>query len=194
MKSGWKHRWLLLFSRSEGKACSRRPIQGTAKSPGLQWFPMGERQGRSVPPWTALQVFLGTVQVVAVLGRFRVAQTSSSRQNQVLCGEHWERHTEGYYAVSCAWKYSHLEAGWCQSFHKQLPPPLLTHLLFILKQDRTREYEVLKEGRPRERRMVNVLVEHNLCLKPYEIFPENTHIWLSFNSTLNGCQVFQRLK
>lgn len=106
-----------------------------------------------------------------------------------------------YYCVSCAWKYSdRTEAVWCQSFNKfhftslgEIPPPLLTCLPFILKQDRTREYDGLKEGRPRERWMANVLVEHNLCLKPHEIFPENTHIWLLFNSTLKGGQVFWKV-
>lgn len=45
-------------------------------SPGPQRSPVGAGRGRSVPPWTALQGFPGRVQVVAVLGRFRMAQTS----------------------------------------------------------------------------------------------------------------------
>lgn len=186
MKSGWKNRCHLFSSRSRELRRSIKALPAALDPRSLPW----EKGGKGA----ALQGFPGTVLVVAVLGRFRGAQGPSSWQNQFLCGEHWERHTEGYYCVSCAWKYSdRTEAGWGQSFHKQpgeIPPPLLTCLPFILKQDRTREYNELKEGRPRERWMANVLVEHNLRLKPHEIFPENTHIWLSFNSTLNGCQVF----
>lgn len=54
--------------------------------------------------------------------------------------------------------------------------PLSTALPFNLKQDRTSECDELKDGRPHERCMANVLVEHRLHLEPHEIFPENTHI------------------
>lgn len=50
----------------------------------------------------------------------------------------------------------------------------MTGLPFNLKQDRTSECDELKEGRPHERCMANILVEHHLPLEPHEIFPE-TH-------------------
>lgn len=102
------------------------------------------------------------------------------------------------YCVSCAWKNSgRTEAEWCWSFHKQqgeIPPPHWTGLPFNLKQDRTSECDHLREWGPQERYMANVLVERHLLLELHEIFPENTHIWLSFNSTFNHRQVFLRLK